>query len=232
MNLRTRANTGARRTRRERVARGCMPAYVPTLNRIACMKREKPPQQLSLAVPGMRNILSLFDYTGSWSKPYRDAGYNVVQIDIKHSQDVRLLTVADLPMPVHGILAAPPCDHFASSGAAWWESKGNEKLLEGLALVDATLRIIQVAKPQWWVLENPVGRLMHYIGNPVMYFQPCDYGDPYTKKTGLWGEFNPDLPANPVDPVEGSKMHTNIRSKTNRSITPEGFAQAFFEANP
>lgn len=68
-----------------------------------------------------------------------------------------------------------------------------------------------------------------------MYFNPCDYGDTYTKKTCLWGKFN--MPEkNVVDPVEGSKLWKNYggksaRVKEIRSKTPEGFARAFFEAN-
>ena len=179
-----------------------------------------------------KTILSLFDYSGNWSKPYRDAGYHVIQIDIKHGQDVRLLKLAGLPT-IHGILAAPPCTEFASSGARWWAEKGEQALLDGLALVDATMRIITVTNPVWWALENPVGRLTHYIGEPRLWFDPCDYGDPYTKRTGLWGTFNADLPLNRVDPTEGSKMHNMSSSwKSQRATTPEGFAQAFFDANP
>lgn len=63
----------------------------------------------------MFKILSLCDYSGSWSKPYRDAGYDVIQVDLQHgNRDVRLLQHED---DVHGILAAPPCTCFASSGA-------------------------------------------------------------------------------------------------------------------
>lgn len=183
-----------------------------------------------------KTILSLFDYSGSWSKPYRDAGYNVIQIDLKHGHDVRLLKVPDLP-PIHGILAAPPCTEFAVSGARWWEAKGEAALLEGLALIDATIRIVTMTRPKWWVLENPVGRLKDYLGEPRMYFNPCDYGDPYTKKTGLWGEFNDALPVTPVEATEGSKMHLKYggksdRTKEARSITPAGFAMAFYQVNP
>lgn len=54
----------------------------------------------------MRKILSLCDYSGAWSKPYADAGYEVVQVDLQHgSNDVRLLCRED---DVHGILSAPP----------------------------------------------------------------------------------------------------------------------------
>lgn len=175
-------------------------------------------------------ILDLCGGTGSWSKPYRKAGY-----------DVRLVTLPEIdvrtyvpPPNVHGILAAPPCTHFSGSGARWWKEKGNEKLLEGLAVVDACFRIIHVAKPEWWVIENPVGRLSRYIGHPRMYFDPCDYGDPYTKKTCLWGDFNYP-PKKRVEPTEGSKLHRLPPSEKRaelRSITPNGFARAFFKANP
>jgi len=68
-----------------------------------------------------------------------------------------------------------------------------------------------------------------------MTFQPCDYGDPYTKRTALWGKFNRPL-THPINPTQGSKMHTfyggrSNQTKTMRSITPLGFARAFFEAN-
>ena len=40
----------------------------------------------------MKRILSLYDYSGNWSLPYREAGYEVVQVDLKRGgQDVRLL---------------------------------------------------------------------------------------------------------------------------------------------
>lgn len=180
-------------------------------------------------------ILSLCDYSGVWSKPYRDAGYEVIQIDLKFGDDVRLLKPKDLP-PILGVLAAPPCTVFAVSGARWWKSKSTSELLEGLSLVDACLRIIMTVRPRFWALENPVGRLKEFIGDYVMTFQPCDFGDPYTKLTCLWGNFNTNLPRNPVEPKEGSKMWSlyggkSTRTKELRSITPPGFAKAFFEAN-
>lgn len=180
----------------------------------------------------MLTVLSLCDYTGEWSKPYREAGYDVMQVDLQHGDDVRLFRA--LPFPVRGVLAAPPCTEFASSGARWWAGKGLDPLLEGLSIVDACMRIIMVHRPQWWVLENPVGRLVHYIGAPRMDFDPADYGDPYTKKTLLWGDFK--MPAKrPVEATQGSKIHRMSPSPDRtalRSVTPAGFARAFFEANP
>ena len=177
-------------------------------------------------------ILDLCGGTGSWSKPYQEAGYSVHVITLPG--DVRLIPSGGYEFPVYGILAAPPCDHFAGSGARWWKEKGANKLLEGLSIVDACIRIIHVTKPIFWALENPVGRLKDYLGEPVYKFHPCDFGDPYTKKTLLWGKFN--LPKrNPVKPTEGSKLHRlppSAKRKELRSITPQGFAKAFMEANP
>ena len=71
-------------------------------------------------------ILDLCSGSGEWSRPYQEAGYDVIQVDVRDGQDVRLLEV--LPYPVRGILAAPPCTHLAGSGARWWEEKGTEAL--------------------------------------------------------------------------------------------------------
>lgn len=173
-------------------------------------------------------ILDLCGGTGAWSEPYKDAGYDVKNITLP---DYNVKTYIP-PTNVYGILAAPPCDHFAGSGARWWKEKGQTALLEGLAIVDACLRIILISEPIFWALENPVGRLRKFIGRPRFIFQPCDFGDPYTKKTLLWGKFN--IPKkNIVKPTEGSKMQYVIgpKQKEIRSITPQGFAMAFFEAN-
>lgn len=178
-------------------------------------------------------ILDLCGGSGAWSKPYADAGYETWVVDpFTDGSDVRLFEHLD--KPVHGILAAPPCTSFAGSGARWWAGKGKQALLDGLAVVDACLRVIAIQGPRWWVLENPVGRLRRYLGPPRMIFNPCDFGDPYTKKTCLWGNFT--VPTRrPVAPTEGSKMHRLPPSADRwrlRSATPPGFAKAFFAANP
>ena len=179
----------------------------------------------------MAKILSLCDYTGVWGGQYEDE-YEVIYVDPQRdNSDIRLFQAAE---NVHGIICQPPCDHFAVSGARWWASKGEAALIEGLQLVDACMRIILTHRPRFWVLENPVGRLRNYIGPPAATFNPCDYGDPYTKRTCLWGEFT--MPQkNPVEPTEGSKMHLVAPGpdrKNIRSATPLGFAEAFRMANP
>lgn len=193
-------------------------------------------------------ILDLCGGTGAWSKPYREAGYNVVIIDsaLDEGVDVRLLT-ANACQGVYGILCAPPCTDLCNGGARYWKEKGGVALIEALSVVDACLRIVLISKPHFWVLENPAGRLIHYLGEPLMRFHPYMFGDGYSKYTCLWGVFNPPGKWFPVPSIKGSpgqhsqdvynrkvkgiKFGHKIRSRV-RSITPPGFAEAFFKANP
>lgn len=173
-----------------------------------------------------RLILDLCAGSGAWSAPYRQAGYLVDRVDVP--VDVR--TMHWQRHLVHGILAAPPCTVFAASGARW--PRRPEAIREALAVVDACLRAVAIYRPAWWALENPVGTLRRWLGPPTMRFDPCDYGDPYTKRTLLWGAFTRPKPV-AVVPVEGSRMHRLSSSwAAARAVTPPGFAQAFFEANP
>lgn len=186
-----------------------------------------------------RIILSLCDGTGAWSKPYVDAGYNVIRVTLPE-KDVRDFVP---PAGVHGILAAPPCTEFAVSGARHWAGKDPRLLEEALEVFDACALVMSLCSPVWWAIENPVGRLreLRGLGAPRLTFDPCDYGDPWKKRTQVWGMFNlperrpveaighrPGQPNAWYSRVGGSSAHT----KAYRSATPPGFARAFFEANP
>jgi hypothetical protein len=61
----------------------------------------------------------------------------------------------------------------------------------------------------------------------------------YTKRTGIWGNYNRELVKSPVEPVKGTEYGspllrfggTKSETKEIRSNTPLGFALAFYEAN-
>lgn len=175
-------------------------------------------------------ILDLCGGSGNWSHYYRlnSDEYKVYVLDRqKNGTDIRLLMKQR--ERVYGILCAPPCTVFCQSGARW--ERTNWEMIEGLSIVDACIRICLVEQPTFWALENPrYGKLPKFLGEPQLIFQPCDYGDPYTKGTSLWGKFNlPKIQA--VYPTLGSKMHTDVRNQSQRAETPLGFAKAFYLAN-
>jgi len=196
-------------------------------------------------------IYSLCDYSGNWPKPYAEAGYDVRLVDIKHGGDV--LTLEPPDEPVYGILMAPPCTDFSLSGAQYWPTKDADgRTAQSVAIVRACLRFVNAVKPVFWALENPIGRiqtLVPELGHFTFEFDPCDFGDAYTKRTRLWGNFNPPYPlflgeTRAVEPVmyqaangkRGSWQWAKLggkseRTKTLRSMTPMGFAKAFYEVN-
>jgi len=199
-------------------------------------------------------ILDLCGGTGSWSRPYKDAGY-----------DVRLITLPDYdvltyepPKNVYGILAAPPCTEFSVLNC---KAENRERNFDiGLSIVVPCLRIIAMCHPKWWALENPVGHLMDYMGQPQLIFQPWEYGDPWTKRTAIWGNFSqpeklysnwdgvPDKLPLYTRPGRGKPNFAYLHKSAQalipqlawahpqtdadfRAITPPGFAGAFWRAN-
>lgn len=180
-------------------------------------------------------ILDLCGGTGAWSKPYKDVGYDVRNITLPDF-DVRLYQPPD---NVYGILAAPPCTYFCRMRMCRGRPS-DDQFREGLSVVDACLRIILLSNPRWWALENPDGYLKNWLGEPALKFEPWYFGDSWTKRTCLWGKFNhPKKHINSIRPIligkPGKRDRTTRISGSNtekRSITPLGFAKAFFEANP
>lgn len=182
-------------------------------------------------------ILDLCGGTGSWSKPYKDAGYDVRVITLPDS-DIRKYYINDeylifsgqnnsndLWIPykkIRGILAAPPCTEFSFAKS---KSKIPRDMMKGMEIVKACLNIIwavQYILPtplakrtylKFWALENPFGLLRRYLGHPVLIFNPCDYGDRYQKKTCLWGYFNiPKKSSITLTPAEKRKFGTNSQN--------------------
>lgn len=191
-------------------------------------------------------IVSLFDYSGRWSEPWVVNGFNVIRVDIKRGVDVMTWSLPSECVCVW-LLAAPPCTHFASSGAQYWAQKDSDGRTEqALALVHRTMDIVNELRPKFWILENPVGRLPKFIGpyevkvHPYMFagYSPNPQEDRYTKATCLWGDF--DLPEpKPLPPLrvcrQGSWLQrlggSSERTKELRSMTPLGFAWACYYGN-
>ena len=224
-------------------------------------------------------ILDLCGGTGSWSRPWKAAGYDVRILTLPE-YDVRDITITSIlgvpclwlenkrkngaerfeavPMSgIVGILAAPPCTEFSVLNCRAEARQRNEAA--GMEIVDACMYVIKNCNPKWWALENPRGYLRKYLGPPTISFQPWQYGDPWTKATDIWGNFNvPAAVFNRWEDVPKLPLYTRPgRGKPNfaylhksawadipqlsyhkpetdaefRAMTPPGFANAFYEAN-
>lgn len=199
-------------------------------------------------------ILDLCGGTGAWSKYYSD----------NSDYDVRLITLPEYDVRtykapvanVYGILAAPPCTEFSIAK----NYKIKRDLDSGMEIVNACLKIIELCNPLFYAIENPIGVLSKFLGKPDYTFQPYEFGDAWTKRTMLWGRFNPPVKKfkhyEDVKKIEGLYVRPGrktasiafnhlshkkyIRSFDSfhvdsdaafRAITPQGFAKAFYEVN-
>ena len=195
-------------------------------------------------------ILDLCGGTGSWSLPYKNAGYNVRVITLPENN----VKTYQSPENVYGILAAPPCTMFSFART---NAKKSRDLKEGMECVRACLNIIwkvmeieqdtikKTLPLKFWALENPYfGFLKNFLGKPAFIFDPWEFSDGYQKRTALWGNFNEPI-KNPTPMTKEAKakaktnsyLHTMGNSlevwdkQARRSITPQGFAKAFFDSN-
>ena len=131
----------------------------------------------------MKTILHLCADLGSDSYPYQqDPEYNVILV----GKDIGVENYSP-PKDVYGIIANPPCTEFSTARASGKARNPDD----GMFLVEHCMRIIEEAKPKFWVLENPArGVLKNYLGDPQYKYEPWWYGSPWTKQTALWGKFN------------------------------------------
>lgn len=183
-------------------------------------------------------ILDLFSESGNWSKPYREAGYEVIQVDLKHGkQDVRLIKYDPL-RKVHGIIANPPCVVMSKAR----RRPTPDELLESLSCFDATCRLIALHSPVFWVIENPFhSRIRQFYGPPKQRIVMSRFGFPSSKETGLWGHFNKVKYPSEFTPhpaalektrsMKRSRKFDNMSSR-QRAETPLLLGEMFFQANP
>lgn len=195
-------------------------------------------------------ILDLCGGTGSWSKPYKEAGYDVRLITHPKYDVFDYEEYKEFIQDIYGILAAPTCTMFSFARTT---AKTPRDLEGGFRLVHRCLEIIWDCRfngnLKFWALENPMGYLRQLLGKPPLTFNPCDYGANYTKKTDLWGYYNfPKMSKKNLTKEEKSRCAINNRElpqlpedyilptdfksqQARRSMTDEHFAKAFFKAN-
>lgn len=141
-------------------------------------------------------LIDLFDHSGHAAQPYRDAGWHVIQVDIKNGIDILTWDYAsDITKAVEldckiGLLAAIPCTDFACSGAKHFGEKDkNGDTAKSDLLVDKVYEIKSYLETYYWLnfwrVENPRSRIHNrhqWLGRVEHKFNPCDYAG-YTDPT-------------------------------------------------
>lgn len=174
-------------------------------------------------------------------------GY-IIFFHYKYSDSAISIKLSD----IYGILIAAPCTMFSFART---NAKTPRDFDGAMKIVLSCLEIVWECQKQivsqsqkcpplkFWAFENPNGMLNWFLGKPVFEFNPFDFGDAYKKHTCLWGHFNEPkkktikinhkLPK--FDHMKNKDIHPEFLGKYNRtvrrSITPPGFAKAFFKAN-
>ena len=153
------------------------------------------------------------------------------------------------------VISFPPCTDLTVAGARHWEAKREANPLFQYDAVNLATIGTEWGCP--YVVENPVGALSTLWRPPEYYWHPCDYGeylpvgdvhpeapdlypsrDAYRKRTGSWlgngavrPTMRPVLPESLNNPGWEKLGGKSARTKYLRSLTPRGWAEAFFLAN-
>lgn len=199
----------------------------------------------------MKTILHLCADRGSDSKYYQQhPDYEVICVGQK-------IGVENYhpPKGVYGIIANPPCTMFSIARTT---AKTPRDLRQGMEAVKHCLRIIwecqyelenehQRESPlKFWAIENPgTGMLRWFLGKPRFEYCQSEYGQYFTKRTALWGNFNePYRPfmepcINQSATYLGGNYASSRKQKEKgfggdggwKAECPDLFAKYFFEAN-
>ncbi|MBE0595504.1 MAG: DNA cytosine methyltransferase [Gemmatimonadales bacterium] len=122
------------------------------------------------------------------------------------------------------LIAHPPCQHLAVSGARWFAEKRREQA-EALAFV----RLLLAAPVKCIALENPVSVISTRVRKPDQVVQPWQFGHGEVKATCFWLKGLPKLV--PTEVVEGREARVHRASPgpdrwKERSRTFPGIAAA------
>jgi hypothetical protein len=136
-------------------------------------------------------VLDLFSGTGSVSRAFRNAGHEVISLDLdpRNSPDL-CMNILDwsfktLPRGFFTcVWASCPCEQYSIARS---NASTPRDLLNADTLVLRTQEIIDWFRPAQWYVENPSGSQLwlRFKWPRVVETSYCSYGYPYRKKTKI-----------------------------------------------
>lgn len=196
-------------------------------------------------------IISLCDYTGIFTKPWSDAGYEALHVDPQRENNGTILEMApEISKAIKSgrvvfVAGFPPCTDVSVAGARHFESKrqADQHFQAKAALIAEQCRMVGEIAQVPWFFENPVSVFSSIFGEPSYSFNPSDFGgylpeddahpewpdiipprDAYPKKTCLWSGCGFELPNK--KPVESIKDYPGWKKLGGKSIRTKNIRSA------
>ena len=184
-------------------------------------------------------VLVACEFSGRVRSAFRRRGFDAWSCDLLPAEDGSPYHIEGDVLRVLNngwdlMIAHPPCTYLCNSGVRWLHERPDrwQKFEEA---VDFFLTLWN-APIEYIAIENPV---MHKyarerIGPPSQYIQPYEFGEPVSKKTGLWLKNLPPLMPTEIFPREKAKqmiwlMPPSSDRPKRRSVTFRGIAEAMAE---
>jgi len=156
-------------------------------------------------------ILVACEYSGVVRDAFTHQGHDAVSCDLLPSDAPGAHYQGDVADILHDgwdmMIAHPPCDHLAVSGARWFKEKQADGRQQ--SGVDFFMTLANAPIPRK-AIENPIGIMSTRYRKPDQIIQPWQFGHEATKTTCLWLEGLPCL-----EP-------THIVGKGERHVTKGG----------
>ena len=131
------------------------------------------------------NIFSGCTQYGSEVQAFKDRGHNVTLLGLDGNIDIQMdIREFNTTEQYDFMTFHPPCTEF--SKANWGLGRCKDRRPD-MSIVDTCFKIVEQAKPIYWMIENPRGCLRHFIGRPQYEIRYGDYGHYCHKPTDLWG---------------------------------------------
>lgn len=157
-------------------------------------------------------ILVACEYSGTVRTAFENHGHDVMSCDLlptdikgNHYQgDVRDILNDGWDM----LIAHPPCQYLATSGARWMKDPHRQKKQRDALLFVQLLMYANIPKI---CIENPISVISSQIRKPDQIIQPYMFGDSARKTTCLWLKNLPQL--RPTNIVDEGEIHTTKSGK-------------------
>ncbi len=175
-------------------------------------------------------VLVACEFSGIVRDAFAARGHDAWSCDLQPSErpgnhiQADVLTILDQGW--HLMIAHPPCTHLCRMSYCRPRQPADIAAAHAFVLALWDAPVARVA------IENPEGRLCRLWRWPDQWIQPCMFGHPHTKKTGLWLRQLAPLTSTDVVPATlgwVTSIPGGAKQAATRSRTFTGIAAAMAE---